>query len=145
MPELFQQSLLLLAALYLGVIVHEAGHAVTGKALGFVVTSVGLGTARPFFILPMGRTRFYLGLIQPFQGLTFAFLPRPCPGWRRQAAYVAGGIAANALCAATSLCVALRLPAGSLATFCSMFAALNAFIAAFSLIPVRMHVGGGML
>ncbi|MDR3623081.1 MAG: hypothetical protein P4L85_27255 [Paludisphaera borealis] len=145
MPELLLLWLFLLAALYTCVIVHEAGHALIGQAVGFVVTSVGLGTARPFLILPMGRARLYLGLIQPFQGITFAFLPRPYTDRRRLAAFVAGGIAANALCAATSLCLALCLPAGRIAAFCSMFAAVNTLIATASLIPVRFRVGGAML
>jgi hypothetical protein len=137
--------LLLLAALYPGVIVHEAGHALVGKALGFVVTSVGLGTARPFLILPMGRTRFYLGLVQPLQGVTFAFLPRPYPDRRRLAAFVAGGIAANASCTAASLGLALYLPTGRLAALFLIFAAANALLAIGSLIPVRLRVGGAML
>ena len=116
MPEPLLFCLFLLAALYLCVIVHEAGHALIGMAVGFVVTSVGLGTARPFLIIPMGRARLYLGLIQPFQGITFAFLPRPSPDRRRMAAFVSGGIAANALFAAASLPLTLSIPTGRLAT-----------------------------
>jgi hypothetical protein len=137
--------LFLPAALYLCVVVHEAGHALTGMALGFVVTSVGLGTSRPFLIFPMGRTRLYLGLIQPFQGITFAFLPRPCPDRRRMAAFTFGGIAANALLTAASLPLALFLPTGRLAAFFGVFAAVNALIATTSLIPLRFRVGGAIL
>ncbi len=104
---------------------HEAGHALIGMALGFVVTSVGLGTARPLLIIPMGRTRLYLNLSQPFQGITFAFLPRPHPDRRRMAAFVSGGIAANALFAAASLLLALSLPTSRFSAFFSVFAAIN--------------------
>ena len=45
MPEPLLHFLILLPAVYLSVIIHEAGHAVIGKAFGFVVTSLGLGTA----------------------------------------------------------------------------------------------------
>jgi tetratricopeptide (TPR) repeat protein len=93
----------------------------------------------------MGRTRFYLGLVQPLQGVTFAFLPRPYPDRRRLAAFVAGGIAANASCTAASLGLALYLPTGRLAALFLIFAAANALLAIGSLIPVRLRVGGAML
>lgn len=145
MPEPLLFCLFLLAAQYLCVVVHEAGHALIGMALGFVVTSVGLGTARPFLIFPMGRTRLYLGLIQPFQGVTFAFLPSPYPDRRRMAAFVSGGIAANALFTAASLLLALFLPTGGLAVFFGVFAAVNALMVTTSLIPLRFRVGGAIL
>ncbi len=145
MEEPFLFSFFVLAALYLCVIVHEAGHAFIGRASGFVVTSVGLGTAGPFFVLPIGRTRLYLGLIQPFQGITFAFLPRLYPNRRILAAFMSGGIVANAFFAAGSLSVALCLPTGRPATFFRVSATINALIATISLLPVRYRVGGAIL
>ena len=141
MPEPYLFCLLLLVAVYLSVIVHEVGHALAGRAMGFVVTSLGLGTARPFLVLPISRARFYFGLSQPFQGITFAFLPRHDTGWRRLAAYVAGGLVANLVGAALALDLALRLPAGQLAIFGKIFAAVNALMGAYNLIPFDMKVG----
>jgi len=145
MPAPIPQILVLTFAVYLGVMIHEIGHALTGKVFGFVITSFGLGTAGPFLILPIGRTRFYLGLIQPFQGLTFAFLPRPFTDRIRLAAYVSGGIAANALCMAAALCLTVYLPLGMPSIFLGIFAAANALIAIVSLIPVHFRVGGTIL
>ncbi|WP_165074142.1 hypothetical protein [Paludisphaera rhizosphaerae] len=145
MPGPILLVLILAAAVYLGVIVHEAGHALIGRAVGFVVTSVGLGIAGPFLVLPMGGTRLYLGLTRPFQGITFAFLPRVYPDRKRMAAFVSGGIAANALCAALAIGLALCLPTGRLKTTSAMFAAINAMLATSSLIPVSFRVGGAML
>ena len=145
LPHLLMLCSAGLVAVYVGVIVHEAGHALIGKAFGFVVTSVGLGVGRPFLIIPAGRARLFLGLVQPFQGITFAFLPRLCTDRRRMAAFVAGGIAANGLCAAASLGLASRLPTGGPAAFFLMFAAANALLAISSLIPVRFRIGGAIL
>jgi len=145
MPAPIPQILVLMFAVYLGVIIHEIGHALTGKVFGFVITSFGVGTSGPFLILPIGRTRFYLGLIQPFQGLTFAFLPRPFTDRIRLVAYVSGGIAANALCMAAALCLTVYLPLGMPSIFLGIFAAANALIAIVSLIPVHFRVGGTIL
>ena len=145
MPHLYHFGLLSLVAMYLSIVVHEVGHAIAGWLMGFVVTSLGVGTARPVLILPIGRTRFYLGLSQPFQGITFAFLPRHYPGWRRMASFIVGGMAANALCAVLSLGLARGLPIGLTATFFRMFAGINALVGALSLLPIRVNVGRGML
>ena len=141
MPDPLIFCLFLFIALYLSVIIHEAGHALIGRALGLVVTSVGLGTARPFFIFRIGLTRLYLCRSQAMQGITFAFLPQTHPDRRRQAAFTFGGIAANALFAIAALPLARFLPTGNLAAFFGTFSLVNALMATISLIPTRYRVG----
>jgi len=38
--------------LYVSIFVHEAGHVLLGRAVGFVVTSFGLGLAHPWVVIP---------------------------------------------------------------------------------------------
>ncbi len=126
-------------ALVLAVFLHELGHVVFGWAVGFVVTSFGLGTARPLLVVGLGRVRCYVCLVRPLQGITFAFLPRMQPSRLRLIGFVFGGIIANAVSAALALVLARWLP-GS-APFWIASAAMNALLAASSLLPLNVRVG----
>lgn len=145
MPEPHRLVLVSLVAAYLTIIVHEVGHALAGRAMGFEVTSLGVGAGRPFLVLPVGRARFYFGRVQPFMGITFAFLPRLDFGRRRLAVYVAGGILANLLCALVAVGLACGLWPSRLAAFFATFAAINVVMGVSNLVPLEFKVGGGSL
>lgn len=133
----------ILPVTYASVLWHEAGHAVMGRMAGFVVTSFGAGTARPFCVVRLGTTRAYLCLIRPVQGLTFAFMPRLIPGTGPFVCFLAGGILFNAALALLSLVALKWLPRGSVLWLTS--AGVNGLLAAFSLVPLPLRIGGATL
>ena len=49
-------------ALYVAALAHECGHALCGALCGYRITSLGMGTARPLFVvrLPGGAVRYRL-------------------------------------------------------------------------------------
>ncbi len=53
---------------YVSVFAHELGHALAGYAMGFTITSFGLGIGPPFAVLSFGRTRIYFGAPDRFRG-----------------------------------------------------------------------------
>src|SRR5262249_50711201 len=54
--ELGVVVVVLLPILYLSTLCHEAGHALLGWCVGYVVLSFGLGLGRPFLVLGLGGT-----------------------------------------------------------------------------------------
>ncbi|HMP01539.1 MAG TPA: hypothetical protein PKD86_17515 [Gemmatales bacterium] len=80
--------------LWLAIVAHELGHALLFTWCGHAVTSFGSGLGRPVLVVPLGRSRFFLGLQHPFQGLTLSLTPPRFSRWRR-ALPLAGGILAN--------------------------------------------------
>jgi hypothetical protein len=88
---------------YVSNFLHEAGHAVAGRAAGFVITSFGLGVARPFLVVPCGRARVYLARSRPLQGFAFTFMPQLLASRAQIALSLAGGIVANGLVALAGL------------------------------------------
>ena len=51
--------LAIVPVLYLSALFHELGHAVMGRAAGYMITSFGMGTGRPCWVIPIGGTRIY--------------------------------------------------------------------------------------
>ncbi len=132
---------LALAVLYVSCFAHELGHALLGRMAGYVVTSFGLGTARPWCVVRIGGTRAYLSLVRPFQGIAFSCMPHREPSRREQAVSMAGGIVANELLALVGL--GLWLAQGGV--FWATVAWVNGVLGAASLIPIQCRVGKAMM
>jgi hypothetical protein len=141
--ELLLVILLALPISYVSVFIHELGHAAMARAAGFVVTSFGIGTARPFCVIPAGRIRIYFCLARRLPGITFAFLPQIYPAKWRLVAYAAGGIVANGITAALSLALWWSLSWGRV--FWVMAALVNCFMALRSLIPFHFKIGNALM
>lgn len=125
------------AILYVSAFAHELGHAMAGRAAGFVVTSFGLGTARPFCVVPVGGMRVYFALVQPFQGIAFVYMTQLFPSKGRVIFFTAGGILANGALALVSL--------GIWAIFGNIgwlvVAGVNGLLAVVSLMPFQVRIG----
>lgn len=142
MPDL--KSLILLAlclypALFVAVFIHEAGHALFARMIGYRVTSFGLGTSRPFFraTLP-GGVIFFLCRDNPTLGTCWTTTTELLPSRFHRALLLVGGGVANLLVAA--LCWALlRFPPGAI--WLSL-AVMNTLIGLANLFPFRQRVAG---
>ncbi len=129
--------------LYVSIFIHELGHAVLGHAVGFVVTSLGIGTGRSFLTLAVGGKRIYFCHSNPLQGLTFCFFPQTSPSIRKMVPFLAGGIIANGLLALGAIALWRFFPSGSVIWL--SIAALNGILALSSIIPIGMLVGNAEL
>jgi len=129
----------LVPILYISVFVHEAGHALLGRAAGFFVTSFGVGLGRPWVVIPCGRTRMFLCRSHPFQGITFCFPSRVFPPRTKTVLLLAGGIIANGLFMVIAFLFCLWMPWGS--SIWITAAGVNGLFATLSLVPFQWHVG----
>jgi hypothetical protein len=136
-------GLAFLPALYFSIFVHEVGHAVIGRAAGYVVTSLGLGVARPLCVLPVRGVKVYLCLAQPHNGITFAFHPQILPSRARAVAFLAGGILFNSGLALTSLALVQWTSWGRNAWLA--LSLVNGSLAIGALIPYQYKVGKAVL
>jgi tetratricopeptide (TPR) repeat protein len=134
---------LLLPVFYVSVFVHELGHAVMGRAAGFVVTSFGIGTGHAFLVMNVGGTRVFFCRSRPLQGLTFCYIPTFSPGRRRMVPFLAGGILANGLLAVFSLAAWRWAPAGRIVSLTSL--CVNGFLAVTNLVPFQRKIGAAYL
>jgi hypothetical protein len=132
-----------LLASYSALIVHEAGHALVGRAVGFEVTSFGAGTARPWFVMAPWGVRFYLAVVRPLNGLTFVFMPQLNPSRTHLALFAAGGILANTLVAVLGFVLWSCLPWGS--NIWGLIAVLNGLMGSPNLIPFPFRIGKTVL
>src|SRR5262249_35277429 len=110
-----------------------------GHFAGYVITSLGVGVARPFFVRPILGVKVYFCRTQPLSGLTFACHPQILPSRRRVIPFLAGGIVFNGGLALASLALAWWTTWGR-----SIWLALllsNATLAAMALLPFRFHAG----
>ncbi len=130
---------LLLPVTYLSVFVHELGHALIGRAVGFVVTSFGIGTARPFLVMTVRGMRIFFCRSHPFQGITFCFYEQLVPSKWRVIPFLASGIAANVLVALAALGIWRWLPSAQ--TLWLVIVAVNCLFAILSLVPLRGQIG----
>jgi hypothetical protein len=130
---------LLVPVFYISGFAHELGHAVMGRAVGFVVTSFGLGTGQPLAVLTWRGSRVFFCRKSPFQGLTFCFIPRMAPSRTHVVPFMAGGIIANALLCTAAIGLWRFIPWGRDVWFTA--ASLNGVIAISNLVPYRFRVG----
>jgi hypothetical protein len=124
---------------YVSCFVHEIGHAVVGRAVGFVTTSFGMGLARFWCVIKCRGVVIYFGATHPLQGLTFVVMPNLSPSRWQMAAFTAGGILANAGLALLALAMSSLGPRGNLVWL--TIAAVNGVLAVICLVPFRFKVG----
>ena len=136
-------ALNLAVAVYLSTIAHELGHYAFGRACGYVPTSAGMGTGRPFLVFGFRGCRFYLAPKHPFQGLTFTIHPDIVPTRRATVVMTAGGILVNLGIALLCVPISLLVPAAG--HVCTLVGGVNLFLAATSSIPSRSYVGTSVL
>jgi tetratricopeptide (TPR) repeat protein len=130
---------LLIPVFYLSIFAHELGHALMGRAVGFVVTSFGVGTGRPFWTLTVRGVRIFFCHSNPLAGFTFWLIPCFSPARYRLVPFFAGGLLANGLLAATAIFLWKLLPRGEL--LWAWLSSVNAILLVSSLIPYRQKVG----
>lgn len=144
MPSL--TTLLLLAlclypALFVAVVIHEAGHALFAKLLGYRVTSLGLGTARPFFRTTFpGGAIFYLCRDNPTLGTCWTTTTELLPSRLHRALLLVGGGVTNLVIAVAGFF--LVLGAISPGVFWLALAVMNALVGLINLLPFRHRVAG---
>lgn len=128
---------LLLLAFWLQVLLHEAGHAVAGIAGGLRPLAFGVGPLRLERSGEGWRFRWGGGL----SGISgFALLlpsPEHPPSRAAQAAYLLGGVVANALIAGAALWALSLTPSGVLQGLLVALVATGLFLAVVNLIPFR--------
>ncbi len=135
--------LAMLPALVLSVFVHEVGHAVLGRAAGYIITSFGVGMARPLCVVPFRGVRIFFCRSKPFNGLTLAFHPDLLPSRIRGVTYLSGGILFNTALALISWGFFMWTSRGG-----SVWLALvivNAILAVTALVPHQFKVGKAVL
>lgn len=130
---------LLLLAFWVQVVVHEAGHALAGVAGGLRPLAFGVGPLR----LERGGDgwRFRWGGSLSGIGGFAALLPPAdgSPSRGVQAAYLLGGVAANALLAFVALWVLAVSPPDALRGLLVALAVTGLFLAVVNLVPLRSH------
>jgi hypothetical protein len=128
---------------YVSAFAHEVGHAVMGHAVGFLVSSFGLGMAHPFAIYFRGRTRIYFCRTNPLQGIAFCHPPVLFPPRKMMVPFLAGGIIANSLLAVGSLALWRWLQWGGSVWLTG--ASVNALLAIANVVPYQFRVGKATL
>ncbi len=68
-----------LPVLYVSTFLHELGHALMALRSGFIVSSFGLGTARPLWVWDWRGTKVYLCRQRSRLGLTWLLNPQIYP------------------------------------------------------------------
>jgi tetratricopeptide (TPR) repeat protein len=133
----------ILPIVYVSGFVHVLGHALVGHAVGFSMTSFGMGVGHPIAVFSRGRTRIYFCRTKPLQGIAFGIPPVIFPPRRLMVPYLAGGIIANALLAIFALALYRWLPWGKNVWHTACF--LNAFLAIANLVPFSIRIGKAAL
>lgn len=130
-----------LVGFYVSILVHEAGHALMGWLAGYRITSCGMGLGKIFLRLPLGRTCFFLGAVQPMQGITWAVYPHLYPPRRRAVLLLLGGVLANSLLAfvAAKLCA---ISHGPVLAFFVALVPINILFAVTNILPLHVMIGG---
>jgi hypothetical protein len=141
--ELLTASLALPPIYYASTFFHELGHALMGRAVGFVVTSFGLGTSRPWCVVRFLGMRTFFCSVRPFQGVTFLLVPELYPSRGQMVSFAAAGILSNGILAAFALALWRWLPWGGSVWLTA--AAVNGLLAGLCLIPFHFKVGNASL
>jgi hypothetical protein len=136
-------AMALLPVLYVSVFLHELGHALAGRAVRFAITSFGLGTQRPFLVVPVGGTRIFFALVRPLQGITFSFPRSLFPSRGQMALFLSGGILSHLVLTIAATALAASLSWGG--SLWLVFAGVNAILGLSNLVPVTFKAGKAIL
>jgi hypothetical protein len=131
--------LAIMPMVWMAIFVHEAGHALMGWLVGFEITAFGVGLGRLIFVLKCCGVRIYFGLQHSFRGFTWVSYPQLFPSRLSQAAFLAGGVAANMLVGLMAGLLWLYLPWGQM--LWAVAAVVNVVIGLPNLIPFWTKAG----
>lgn len=126
---------------WLHTVLHEAGHAIAGLAVGYKPLLFGLGPLR----FERGGDGWFLrwgGWLDGVGGFAFMLPPaevRPSP--RREALYVLGGPLANLITGVPVLLLASTAPPGPWMVLGLGFGAAGLVIGVFNLLPLKVGTG----
>jgi predicted negative regulator of RcsB-dependent stress response len=134
---------LFLPVMYVSIFVHELGHALIGRAVGFAVNSFGIGTGRPFLTFSVRGVRIFFCGTRPLQGLTFCWIPHLSPPRWRMVAFFAAGILANSLVAVAAVILWSSHVWGE--PLWVGVTLINGIFAITNLIPIERKVGKAIL
>jgi hypothetical protein len=126
---------------FLSIFAHELGHAIAGHAAGYIITSLGLGVARPLWVGTVRGVRVFVCRVKTGNGLTFAFHPELLPSRGRMVVFLAGGILVNLVLVLVSLALVAWLAWGRSVWFAVLW--INALLVLVAMVPGRYKVGRG--
>jgi len=127
--------------------VHEAGHALVGASLGFLVSEVRIGSGHPLLVLRWRPAFVVVGRYPVFGGYTRFACPDGAGARVKLAAATAGGPVANLVLAGLLLSFSTSIGQGPSpsaafsAAVCAGFALPNLLFGFFNLLPFRMRRG----
>jgi Peptidase family M50 len=135
--------ILLMPVLYFSIFVHELGHAVLGRLTGYVVTSFGIGFAKPLFVLPVGGIRVFFCRWRSTGGLTLAFHPQILPSRWKTIGFISGGFLANLGLMILAIGLVRTLSWGQ--QLWIVLGLVNGLFAFGTMIPYRSKIGNATL
>lgn len=128
-----------LPVLYISIFLHEFGHVVMGRWSGFVVTSFGVGIARPLWVWNWRGTKVFFCRSRWRQALTIWLSPRILPPRRQLVWALTGGVLANGVVALVAFVLWWLLPWGDGVWLA--ITAINAYMCLTNLIPFTVRFG----
>ncbi len=144
MDPSWERWLHLLWAFPLVAVVHEAGHGLMGRLVGFYVAAAGVGSGPPYLLLPLGKTfNLFIGVNPLGGGATVAFPARPAMGRTAQALYHYGGVLAQFAFHGALMLGWVGDPDAS--RWVRPLLMVNGITAAANLLPFRMGWGSRLL
>lgn len=136
-------ALFIVSVTYLSAFLHEVGHCLVARWVGYTPTSLGMGTGRPFAVAAWRGTRVFFARSRPFQGLIFLIHPNILPPRAAAAWTMAGGILAHGVLVLLSFGLSRLFPGGN--TFWQPVLGLNLFLGLVNLLPLSMCMGNAVL
>ena len=88
-----------IVSMYVGIIIHEIGHAIAGLRNGYRILALGLGLGKPLLAFRIGGCTCYLARVRCGLGLTYGVHRELYSSRTQQIAFLQGGIRANSTAA----------------------------------------------
>lgn len=130
----------LVAAWYFAVATHELGHALGGRLAGMRILACGIGYAKPFVRLKVGRIHYFIGRRNPLAGLALPARNELRHSRGSMLAFIAGGPAANLLEVAATLAL---WQAGVRFAFIPMLFYIALLLLITNLLPLKVRANTG--
>lgn len=130
----------LVGAWYFAVATHELGHALGGRLAGMRIVACGLGYAKPFVRLKIGRTHYFIGRRNPLAGLALPARSELRHSRGTMLAFIAGGPTANLLEVVATFGL---WQAGVQIAFIPMLFYVAFFLFVTNLLPLKVRTNAG--